>query len=70
MYKGAGQVILFAEVLDVVTSGCRATAAHLEDILDNLVDCYVRVSPDVVEKHQCIDVDVGFNREFSKQEVE
>ena len=45
-------------------------ATYLEDILDNVMNCCARVSPDVVEKHQCIDVDVGFNREFSKQEVE
>ena len=41
-----------------------------ENILDNFVDSSVRISPDVVEQYKCVNVNVSFNREFSKQEVE
>jgi hypothetical protein len=54
----------------VVTPGSLVTVADSEDVLQTLVDSNIRIGSNIVEECESVDMDLSFNRKFSKQEVE
>ena len=58
-----------AEQLDMIRPSNRAALTHLQYVLDHVEYSKAGVTPDIVEKTECTNVQDGFSRQFTQEEV-
>ena len=53
---------MFTEKLDMIRLSNRAVLTHLQYVIDHVEYSKTGVTPDIVEKAECTDVQDGFSR--------